>query len=235
MGEQGHWEHQLDLAVACRSLRPILPGVQTFVKTHVYRYRDDPKGVVCVADVPGDLYVRWFANGTVSSLREAIRPLGASSPPGRTRISRSTPMPSSICAACGTSTDCPAIRTPRMRLNGAGNAMMIGEAIVVSAWATGDGMNFSGRVRVAGVALSLAAGPASAADYQDGIERAHAELDKFQTWMGQQLDTLQREIAELQEELESSDSAEKDRRKKAPNLAERAFRDRWMDGFSTCV
>jgi hypothetical protein len=53
-------------------------------------------------------------------------------------------------------------------------------------------MNFGGRVRVAAVApaLALAAGPASGADYQDGIDRAHAEPDKFQTWMGQQLDTL---------------------------------------------
>jgi hypothetical protein len=86
-----------------------------------------------------------------------------------------------------------------------------------------DGMNFGGCVRVAAVALALAAGPAGADDYKDTVDRAHAELDKFQTWMGQQLDTFHQEIAELQEELESSDPAEKVRREKPPNLAERAF------------
>jgi hypothetical protein len=86
-------------------------------------------------------------------------------------------------------------------------------------------MNFDGCVRVAAVALALAlaAGPAGADDYEDTVDRAHAELDKFQTWMGRQLDTLQQEIAKLQEEVEGSDPAEKDRRKKAPNLAERAL------------
>jgi vacuolar-type H+-ATPase subunit I/STV1 len=65
--------------------------------------------------------------------------------------------------------------------------------------------------RIAAVALALAAGPASADDYQDAVDRAHAELDKFQTWMGQQIDTLQQEIAKLQEEAEGSDAAAKDR------------------------
>ena len=50
---------------------PILPDVQTFVKTHVYRYRDDPKEPMPTLSFLPDLYVRWLANDTVSSLREA--------------------------------------------------------------------------------------------------------------------------------------------------------------------
>jgi arylsulfatase len=49
---------------------PILPGVQTFVKTHVYQYRDDPKESVPALTFLPDLYVRWLAKDTVSSLRE---------------------------------------------------------------------------------------------------------------------------------------------------------------------
>ena len=49
---------------------PILPGIQTFVKTHVYRYRDDPKEQVPALSFLPDLYVRWLANDTVSELRE---------------------------------------------------------------------------------------------------------------------------------------------------------------------
>jgi arylsulfatase A-like enzyme len=51
--------------------RPILPGVQTFVKTHVYRYRDDPKESVPSLSFLPDLYIRWLANDTISGLREA--------------------------------------------------------------------------------------------------------------------------------------------------------------------
>jgi arylsulfatase A-like enzyme len=50
---------------------PILPGVHTFVKTHVYWYRDDPKEPVPGLAFLPDLYVRWLANDTVSGLREA--------------------------------------------------------------------------------------------------------------------------------------------------------------------
>ena len=50
---------------------PILPSVQTFVKTHVYQYRDDPKEPIPELTFLPDLYVRWLANDTVSSLREA--------------------------------------------------------------------------------------------------------------------------------------------------------------------
>jgi hypothetical protein len=50
---------------------PILPGIQTFVKTHVYRYRDDPKELLPSLTFLPDLYVRWIANDTVSRLREA--------------------------------------------------------------------------------------------------------------------------------------------------------------------
>jgi hypothetical protein len=49
---------------------PILPGLQTFVKTHVYRYRDDPMEETPALSFVPDLYVRWLANDTVSSLRE---------------------------------------------------------------------------------------------------------------------------------------------------------------------
>jgi arylsulfatase len=49
---------------------PTLPGVQTFVKTHVYRYRNDPKELFPALTFLPDLYVRWLANDTVSSLRE---------------------------------------------------------------------------------------------------------------------------------------------------------------------
>jgi arylsulfatase A-like enzyme len=49
---------------------PILPGIQTFIKTHVYRFRDDPKEQVPALSFLPDLYVRWLANDTVSELRE---------------------------------------------------------------------------------------------------------------------------------------------------------------------
>jgi arylsulfatase A-like enzyme len=50
---------------------PILPDLQSFVKTHVYRFRDDPKEPFPTLSFLPDLYVRWLANDTVSSLREA--------------------------------------------------------------------------------------------------------------------------------------------------------------------
>jgi arylsulfatase A-like enzyme len=49
---------------------PILQDVQTFVKTHVYRYRDDPEEPFPALTFLPDLYVRWLASDTVSSLHE---------------------------------------------------------------------------------------------------------------------------------------------------------------------
>ena len=66
-------------------------------------------------------------------------------------------------------------------------------------------------VRVAALALALAAGPANADDVQDPVDRSHAKLDEFQAWIGQQIDTLEQEIGELQRELQGSDPAERDR------------------------
>jgi hypothetical protein len=48
----------------------ILQDVQTFVKTHVYRYRDDPEEPFPALTFLPDLYVRWRANDTASSLHE---------------------------------------------------------------------------------------------------------------------------------------------------------------------
>jgi vacuolar-type H+-ATPase subunit I/STV1 len=74
-------------------------------------------------------------------------------------------------------------------------------------------MNSGGCVRGAlvAIALALAAAPAGADDEQDAAGRTHAELDRFQTWFGQQIDALKQEIDELQRELEGSDAAERDR------------------------
>jgi vacuolar-type H+-ATPase subunit I/STV1 len=53
--------------------------------------------------------------------------------------------------------------------------------------------------------------PPGAHDEQDAAGRTHAELDRFQTWFGQQIDALKQEIDELQRELEGSDPAERGR------------------------
>jgi DNA anti-recombination protein RmuC len=68
-------------------------------------------------------------------------------------------------------------------------------------------------VRVATLAatLALAAGPVSADDYQDAVDRAHSELDKFDAWLEEQVAQLKQEIADLKQELASSDSADKSR------------------------
>jgi arylsulfatase A-like enzyme len=50
---------------------PILPGIQTFVKTHVYAYRSDLKEQMPALSFLPDLYIRWLANDTISRLREA--------------------------------------------------------------------------------------------------------------------------------------------------------------------
>jgi TolA-binding protein len=70
-----------------------------------------------------------------------------------------------------------------------------------------------GYVRIAALALTLAlaAGPAAADDAEEAAASTHAELDRFQTWIGQQIDALEQEIAELQQELEGSDPANRDR------------------------
>jgi chromosome segregation ATPase len=59
--------------------------------------------------------------------------------------------------------------------------------------------------------IGFVAGPASADDYQDAVDRAHAELDKFQTWVADQTTMLKDEIAELEQELESSTAEDKER------------------------
>jgi len=74
----------------------------------------------------------------------------------------------------------------------------------------------SGRyVRAAALALALtlalAAGPGAADDAEDAAGRTHAELDKFQTWIGEQIDAVEQEIGELQQELEDSEPATRDR------------------------
>jgi hypothetical protein len=68
-------------------------------------------------------------------------------------------------------------------------------------------------VRVAALALTLAlaAGSAAADDAEDAADSTHAELDEFQTWIGEQVDALEQEIDELQQEVEESDPATRDR------------------------
>jgi len=48
-----------------------LPHLYTFVKTGVFRLRDDPTEESSILSFFPDLYLRWFANSTISSLREA--------------------------------------------------------------------------------------------------------------------------------------------------------------------
>jgi DNA anti-recombination protein RmuC len=72
-------------------------------------------------------------------------------------------------------------------------------------------MKARGWVRFAALALALVTAPAGADDDQDAAGRTHAELDRFQTWFGEQIDTLEQEIGELQQELEDSDPAKRDR------------------------
>ena len=67
------------------------------------------------------------------------------------------------------------------------------------------------RVSVIAAILALAAASAHADGYQDAIDSAHAELDKFEEWVDQQTDMLKAEIADLQKELDSSTEADKDR------------------------
>ncbi len=67
------------------------------------------------------------------------------------------------------------------------------------------------RVAALAVTLALAAWPVSADDYQDAVDRAHSELDKFDAWLQEQIAQLKQEIADLKQELESGDSADKDR------------------------
>lgn len=51
---------------------PVLPDLQTFVKTHVYGFREDPRedDMPLLSFLP-DLYVRWLTNDVVSQLRES--------------------------------------------------------------------------------------------------------------------------------------------------------------------
>jgi TolA-binding protein len=71
----------------------------------------------------------------------------------------------------------------------------------------------------AALALGLAAAPASADDaapaapggYEDAVDRDHAELDRFQSWIREQVDTLEQEIGELRQELEESEPAARER------------------------
>ena len=73
--------------------------------------------------------------------------------------------------------------------------------------------------RLGAIALAgLAALPAvaqdeepGASDYEDAVERGHAELDKFQSWIGEQIDTLEQEIDALQAELEEAEPAARER------------------------
>jgi DNA anti-recombination protein RmuC len=68
---------------------------------------------------------------------------------------------------------------------------------------------------VATLMLALAAAPAAAQDAdddaRDAADRTHAELDKFQTWIGEQIDAVEQEIGELKQELEDSEPAARDR------------------------
>lgn len=67
------------------------------------------------------------------------------------------------------------------------------------------------RVTALAAALGFAAASAHADDYQDAVDSAHAQLDKFEQWADQQTDTLKAEIAELQKELATSTDEDKDR------------------------
>jgi DNA anti-recombination protein RmuC len=64
---------------------------------------------------------------------------------------------------------------------------------------------------VLAAALAFAAASAQADDYQDAVDSAHAQLDKFEEWVDQQTETLKAEIAELQKELANSTADDKDR------------------------
>ena len=55
---------------------------------------------------------------------------------------------------------------------------------------------------VAALALALSGMPAGADTEQEAADRTYGELDQFQAWIGEQIDTLEREIAELQQELQ---------------------------------
>jgi DNA anti-recombination protein RmuC len=66
-------------------------------------------------------------------------------------------------------------------------------------------------VRIAALALVLVAAPAAADTAEEAADRTHAELDQFQSWIGQQVDAVEREIGELKQELESSEPAARER------------------------
>jgi TolA-binding protein len=72
-------------------------------------------------------------------------------------------------------------------------------------------MKLGRSVRLAALALALAAGPAAGDDAQEAADSTHAELDRFQTWIGEQIDRLEQEIGELQQELEQSEPAARGR------------------------
>jgi TolA-binding protein len=72
-------------------------------------------------------------------------------------------------------------------------------------------MKLGRSLRLAALALALAAGPAAGDDAQEGADSTHAELDRFQTWIGEQIDKLEQEIGELQQELEQSEPAARER------------------------
>jgi hypothetical protein len=86
-------------------------------------------------------------------------------------------------------------------------------------------MKLGRSVRVAALALALAAGPAAADDAQEAADRTHAELDRFQTWIGEQIDQLEQEIGELQQELERSEPAARERIDKMIRQAQDAADD----------
>jgi DNA anti-recombination protein RmuC len=77
----------------------------------------------------------------------------------------------------------------------------------------GDSMRLARCVRMAALAatLAFATGPAGADEYQDAVDRAHTEVDKFEAWMQEQIAALKQEIADLEQELQGSDSSDKDR------------------------
>jgi TolA-binding protein len=72
-------------------------------------------------------------------------------------------------------------------------------------------MKLGRSLRLAALALALAAGPAAGDDAQEGADSTHAELDRFQTWIGEQIDRLAQEIGELRQELEQSEPAARER------------------------
>jgi TolA-binding protein len=72
-------------------------------------------------------------------------------------------------------------------------------------------MRLGRSVRIAALALTLAAGPAAGDEAQEAADSSHAELDRFQTWIGEQIDRLEQEIGELRQELEQSEPAARER------------------------